>query len=597
VIPKLLFAALEFYREPRRFDALRNPHSDLPPGVTELLSAPTNCLNEESIADTAGATMATEQELHESVLFFIKQVLFKTGGTYYRVLGVNRDAPAAQIKEHYFYLMRLFHPDKDVNNEGWDDLYAPRINEAYNVLRNPGKRAEYDASLAPEDGFNPAELGTAAVGAAAFPSARAAAESASSAGGNAHKSNPAGKSSARPWMLAISSVIVIAVLAVLAQFVVSSRSTSGLTVTASPEAQQSAAAPQYNSMKAVDALRSGSGNASAAHSSSEQANPEQTSVQRAGLDKNSRAGASEESSGGSAYNREAVSDAEIEARIAQRVNRATVAVLGSRPARSSSAPAKARSVQSSTPRPTQPSKPRPAQTTGEPAQVARAEVQSVPQPGPAAQIQAQSQMPPEATVAVELQTSSEASAEPAAGPEEVHEAQNAASAAAAVVATATLAPAQNLADDSGLPAVSQATVAVATDEVADNMDTVTGNALTISDQQVRAILDNFKVAYETGDAHLFATLFTDNAITTDANGRNAIRKLYASFFDNTLIKQVDFNKQNWSAVSGSERVGTTVMTIVSEPAAGGEEYVARVNIQFELTLGLDPTPLISRMIY
>ena len=163
-IPELLFLALDFYRDPRRFDQLRQPGGSLPPGMGELLSAPNHCLNDDNIEATAATLAVPAQDCRDAMVFFIKQVMFEVAGDYYRVLGVEHDAEQAQIKEHYFYLMRLFHPDRDVGESGWDDVYAPRINEAYNVLRNPGKRAAYDATLAQTSGFG--ELPDNAPGAA-----------------------------------------------------------------------------------------------------------------------------------------------------------------------------------------------------------------------------------------------------------------------------------------------------------------------------------------------------------------------------------------------------------------------------------------------
>ena len=160
MIPELVIVALEFYREPRRFPYLTDPRYPLPAGVTELLTAPANELSDEHIEKTAATLNATVNECREMVPFFIKQVLLDSGGDYYRILGLPRNAETSQIKKHYQYLIRLFHPDKDISDDNWDDLYAPRINEAYDTLRNSGKRSEYDARLSAEDnvGFAPAAV-------------------------------------------------------------------------------------------------------------------------------------------------------------------------------------------------------------------------------------------------------------------------------------------------------------------------------------------------------------------------------------------------------------------------------------------------------
>lgn len=63
---------------------------------------------------------------------------------YYEVLHVSRDAPVEIIRGSYRTLMQQLkhHPDL-----GGDTSMAARINEAYAVLSNANRRAEYDARL------------------------------------------------------------------------------------------------------------------------------------------------------------------------------------------------------------------------------------------------------------------------------------------------------------------------------------------------------------------------------------------------------------------------------------------------------------------
>jgi molecular chaperone DnaJ len=62
---------------------------------------------------------------------------------YYEVLGVPRGADAAAIKDAFRKLAMQYHPDR--NKEPGAEERFKEIAEAYAVLSNPGKRAEYDA--------------------------------------------------------------------------------------------------------------------------------------------------------------------------------------------------------------------------------------------------------------------------------------------------------------------------------------------------------------------------------------------------------------------------------------------------------------------
>jgi hypothetical protein len=59
---------------------------------------------------------------------------------HYRMLHVQTDAPPEVIKAAYRALMAIHHPDV-----GGEHAKAVMINEAYTILSNPTRRAEYDA--------------------------------------------------------------------------------------------------------------------------------------------------------------------------------------------------------------------------------------------------------------------------------------------------------------------------------------------------------------------------------------------------------------------------------------------------------------------
>ncbi len=62
---------------------------------------------------------------------------------YYRILGIDRDASEKDVKRAYRKLARRFHPDVNPNDESAEERFK-EINEAHEVLGDPGKRSKYD---------------------------------------------------------------------------------------------------------------------------------------------------------------------------------------------------------------------------------------------------------------------------------------------------------------------------------------------------------------------------------------------------------------------------------------------------------------------
>ncbi|MGH2521287.1 MAG: DnaJ C-terminal domain-containing protein [Anaerolineales bacterium] len=62
---------------------------------------------------------------------------------YYKSLGVSKTATEKEIKSAFRKLAQKYHPDKNPGDQKAEDKFK-EINEAYEVLRDPQKRAKYD---------------------------------------------------------------------------------------------------------------------------------------------------------------------------------------------------------------------------------------------------------------------------------------------------------------------------------------------------------------------------------------------------------------------------------------------------------------------
>ena len=67
---------------------------------------------------------------------------------YYDILQVNKNASPEVIEKVYKLLAKKYHPDlQDLENKQQSEEILKKINEAYEVLSNPEKKAIYDKTL------------------------------------------------------------------------------------------------------------------------------------------------------------------------------------------------------------------------------------------------------------------------------------------------------------------------------------------------------------------------------------------------------------------------------------------------------------------
>jgi hypothetical protein len=134
-------AALGLFSAPDRLGWSRS--AALPSGMLTVIRV---AAGDASLADRVSvATGEPVDRLVEACTFFVSGVLFDAESDHFRVLGVDRSADEVTLKQHFRWLLKWLHPDRDP--ESWVSTYADRLSVAWNTLRRSDRRAAYLASL------------------------------------------------------------------------------------------------------------------------------------------------------------------------------------------------------------------------------------------------------------------------------------------------------------------------------------------------------------------------------------------------------------------------------------------------------------------
>jgi hypothetical protein len=125
-------------------DAVERP---LPRGMPTLLAlASGEAATVERVSQSSGQSAHT---LIAAAGFYIEQVLFHSANDHYRVLGCGPTSPASELRHNMALLLRWLHPDV-AQRQGAGDrgVFASRVTQAWESVKNSERRATYDALLA-----------------------------------------------------------------------------------------------------------------------------------------------------------------------------------------------------------------------------------------------------------------------------------------------------------------------------------------------------------------------------------------------------------------------------------------------------------------
>jgi hypothetical protein len=101
--------------------------------------------SDDTLQSAAKITGKDPAAVQEAVFLYLQQMLFAPGADHYRVLGANMGAPQKKLRQHMIWLMKWLHPDRSLND--WESAFADRVLGAWDALKSPERRRQYDQSL------------------------------------------------------------------------------------------------------------------------------------------------------------------------------------------------------------------------------------------------------------------------------------------------------------------------------------------------------------------------------------------------------------------------------------------------------------------
>ncbi len=134
-------AALDLLAAPSR--GRRFQSAALPEGMTLLLRIVAD--DQGDIEATAQRTQNSPRKLQEAAAFYVEQILLAANSDSYRVLGGRRNATPGELRRHLALLCKWLQSERCP--ELARSMFFLRITHAWNNLKTPARRADYDATL------------------------------------------------------------------------------------------------------------------------------------------------------------------------------------------------------------------------------------------------------------------------------------------------------------------------------------------------------------------------------------------------------------------------------------------------------------------
>ena len=130
--------AIDLMHSPSQARRIRS--ASLPDDVVVLLRIASG--DDEAISRAAGKLGRSRETVREAATFYVVQILLFPDADSYRVLGAKPQATNGELRRNMTLLLRWLHPDLDPKGEV--SVFAARVTRAWNDLKTPERRADYD---------------------------------------------------------------------------------------------------------------------------------------------------------------------------------------------------------------------------------------------------------------------------------------------------------------------------------------------------------------------------------------------------------------------------------------------------------------------
>jgi hypothetical protein len=133
--------AVDLLHLPSRVKSARD--EPLPSGVQDIIAIAAG--DDALLIEASAAIKRPSAVVLGAANFYIEQILMAPGADSYRVLGATAEMSSAALRHNMTMLVKWLHPD--VSGQHGREAFASRVTAAWDDLKTPERRADYDTTL------------------------------------------------------------------------------------------------------------------------------------------------------------------------------------------------------------------------------------------------------------------------------------------------------------------------------------------------------------------------------------------------------------------------------------------------------------------